>query len=66
MTAATTLPPAPARARDTETLHGVLDEMLEGLRYGTIQITVHDGRVVQIDRTERRRLDRDGLEIERK
>jgi len=31
------------------------------MRYGTIQITVHDGRVVQVDCTERTRLpiDRD-------
>ena len=35
----------------------VLREQLRGLRYGTIQITVHDGRVVQLDRTQRTRLD---------
>lgn len=28
---------------------------LKGLRYGTVEITVHDSRVVQIDRHERRR-----------
>jgi hypothetical protein len=28
------------------------------LRFGTIQIVVHDGRVTQIDTTERLRLDR--------
>lgn len=38
------------------------DELLEicnalrGLRYGTVQIVVQDGVVVQIDRTEKRRL----------
>jgi len=28
-------------------------EAVEGLAYGTVQIIVHDGRVVQIERTER-------------
>ncbi|WP_123039459.1 YezD family protein [Cohnella candidum] len=26
---------------------------VEGLKYGTVQIVVHDGRIVQIERTER-------------
>jgi hypothetical protein len=30
-------------------------EALERLRYGTIQLTVHDGKVMQVDVTERRR-----------
>lgn len=33
-------------------------EALEGLKYGQLMVVVHDGAVVQIDRTERRRLDR--------
>jgi hypothetical protein len=28
---------------------------LKGLRYGTLEVTIHDGRVVQIDRHDRRR-----------
>ncbi|HXB96565.1 MAG TPA: YezD family protein [bacterium] len=28
-------------------------EALKGIRFGTVEITVHDGRVVQIDRRER-------------
>jgi hypothetical protein len=28
---------------------------LRGLRYGTVEVTIHDGRVVQIDRHERHR-----------
>ena len=28
---------------------------LEGLEYGSLQITVHGGQVVQIDRTEKKR-----------
>lgn len=30
-------------------------EALEGLRYGQVTIVIHDGAVVQIDRTEKRR-----------
>lgn len=30
---------------------------VQGLAYGTVQITVHDGQIVQIDRTERSRFD---------
>lgn len=30
---------------------------VNGLEYGSVLITVHDGRVVQIDRTERSRFD---------
>ena len=32
-------------------------ESIEGLKYGHVQITIHDGRIVQIDRLERRRFD---------
>ncbi len=35
---------------------GVVSEALSRLRYGAIQLTVHDGRVMQIDVTERKRL----------
>lgn len=31
-------------------------EVLEGLRFGSITLTVHDARVVQIDVTEKTRL----------
>jgi hypothetical protein len=34
---------------------GTIAEALGRLRYGTIQLTVHDGRVMQVDVTERRR-----------
>lgn len=33
-----------------------VSELLHGLRYGTLELTVHDGRVVQIERRERVRL----------
>lgn len=37
-------------------------EKVEGLRFGVVQLTVHDGRVTQIERTEKTRLpaSRDG------
>jgi hypothetical protein len=31
-------------------------EALTGLRFGTVLLTVHEGRVVQIDVTEKKRL----------
>jgi len=31
-------------------------EALWGLRYGTVALTIHEGRVVQIDVTEKKRL----------
>ncbi len=31
-------------------------EALAGLRYGNVSLTVHEGRVVQIDVTEKKRL----------
>lgn len=34
-------------------------QSVNGLEYGTVQIVVHDGRIVQIERTERRRFESD-------
>lgn len=31
-------------------------EKVEGLRYGVVQLVVHDGRVTQIERTEKTRI----------
>lgn len=31
-------------------------EKVEGLRYGIVQLIVHDGRVTQIERTEKTRV----------
>lgn len=33
----------------------VVAEALERLRYGVVQLTVHDGKLMQVDVTERRR-----------
>ncbi|BBL71370.1 YezD family protein [Methylogaea oryzae] len=32
-------------------------EALEGIRYGAVEVTIHDGRIVQIERREKLRLD---------
>lgn len=37
-----------------------LERALAGLRFGTVEVTVHNGRIVQIERREKVRLD-DGL-----
>lgn len=31
-------------------------QMLERIRFGSIALTIHDGRIVQLDVTEKRRL----------
>lgn len=42
-------------------------ESLSGIKYGQVHITIHDGRIVQIDRLERRRFELQGNEfIQRK
>jgi hypothetical protein len=34
-----------------------IQDHIKGLKFGTVQITIHDGKIVQIDRTERSRFD---------
>ncbi|KRE29676.1 YezD family protein [Paenibacillus sp. Soil522] len=41
---------------DQQWLERIADQV-SGLNYGSVTITVHDGRIVQIDRTERTRYD---------
>ena len=36
----------------------VVSEQIGTLRFGVVQIVVHDGRVVQIEKTEKVRLDK--------
>jgi hypothetical protein len=40
----------------TETLRRQVAKALAGMRYGTIQLVVHDGQVVRLERLERVRL----------
>jgi len=51
--------PTASAARDQTRLDNALSQVrhaLSGLRYGQIAITVQDGVVIQIERTERTRL----------
>lgn len=45
--------PLPAPSPDWVAL---VREKVEGLRFGVVQLVVHDGRVTQIERTEKTRL----------
>lgn len=35
-------------------------ESLEGMMFGSVQIVVHEGRIVQVDKTERYRFNQEG------
>jgi hypothetical protein len=50
---------------ETETLEAVR-RALSGLQFGSVEITVHDSKVVQIDRKERVRLNSDSKKAERR
>jgi len=47
-------PEADERFRPADPIHFVR-EALEGLRFGAIQLTVHEGKLVQMEVTEKRR-----------
>ncbi|OCT14309.1 hypothetical protein A8709_26140 [Paenibacillus pectinilyticus] len=36
---------------------GRIKQILDGLEYGSVQIVVHDGKITQIDKTERKRFE---------
>jgi hypothetical protein len=55
MTASLSSPPASAGG-DAPDWIALVREKVEGLRYGVVQLVVHDGRVTQIERTEKTRL----------
>jgi len=38
----------------------VVQQKVESLRYGVVQLVVHDGRVTQIERTEKTRINQPG------
>jgi hypothetical protein len=44
--------------REPETWVNVVRNQLRTLKFGVVQIVVHDGQVVQIERTEKLRLDK--------
>lgn len=47
---------SPEAARLLEESIASVREALAGLKYGNVSLTVHEGRVVQIDVTEKKRL----------
>ena len=47
--------PAPSTVAPPDWI-ALVREKVEGLRYGVVQLVVHDGRVTQIERTEKTRL----------
>lgn len=49
-------PPADKAALLTQALIIQLTAALDGLKFGSVEITVHDGRIVQIERREKVRL----------
>jgi hypothetical protein len=51
----TTLPADSAALPSPDWL-ALVREKVETLRFGVVQLTVHDGRVTQIERTEKTRL----------
>ncbi|MGR9085892.1 MAG: YezD family protein [Gammaproteobacteria bacterium] len=54
---ATETPGNPTTKQSAAEIAGVIIRMLEGVRFGSIEITVHDGKVVQIERKEKIRPD---------
>lgn len=53
----TTSHPAGTRSAVEPDWLALVREKVEGLNYGVVQITVHDRKVTQIERTEKTRLD---------
>ena len=46
---------------DTEVLNALAEQVLHavaGIRFGSVELVIHEGRVVQIERRERVRLER--------
>lgn len=46
---------------DSEQSLEVIRRALSGLKYGSVEIVVHDARIVQVERKEKVRLIRDGV-----
>jgi len=56
MTVNDTPPPSPDTVRLLDESLACVREALLGLKYGNVSLTVHEGRIVQIDVTEKKRL----------
>lgn len=46
---------APTGRQRGQHVHAAIDDAVDRMRFGTILLTIHDGRVVQLDVTERQR-----------
>jgi hypothetical protein len=46
----------PIASAESSELVDAVTEAAKGLRFGSIEVVVHDGRVVQVVRTEKRRI----------
>ncbi len=51
-----TVNPAPASVPSIPDWLALVREKVESLRFGVVQLVVHDGKVTQIERTEKTRL----------
>lgn len=49
-------PSTPTTSTSTPDWIALVREKVESLRYGVVQLVVHEGRVTQIERTEKTRL----------
>jgi len=47
-----------ASAATDDALAVMIAQALRGMRFGSVEVVVHDGRVVQFERRERHRFDR--------
>lgn len=47
--------PAPAQIDPQDGPLGLVASVVERIRFGAVQLTIHDGRITQVDVTERRR-----------
>jgi len=52
----TTTPDSKSAADPSPDWIALVSKNVEGLRFGVVQLVVHDGRVTQIERTEKTRL----------
>lgn len=53
-------PLATLRSSPRDALVAEILRALDGIRYGAVELVVHDGRVVQIERRERLRIEHSG------
>lgn len=51
-------PPKEQDAADQSNWLDLVAQQVKSLRYGVVEIVVHDSRVIQIEKTERLRLDK--------